>query len=294
MASDKVSVVGYEGFADELAGMLGCRFIPMEKRIFPDGELCPRISGSPSGRVILANRMKLPIDPNSYLVETVLAANSLKTAGCDVWIVMPYFIYSRQDKTFRDGEPLSAKTVVDMLLRSGVSRLFTVSSHADRDKPMLSFSAVPAHNIDGYSLLGGKIKQLRLANPVVIGADMSVEFAARRVAEAVGCGFSCLSKERDVQDGSLKATGSMEAKGRDVIIIDDIISSGGTMVNAAKMAKAAGASSVTVAAVHIAKQEAIEKLRPFADNFIATDTIETPVSCVSVTNKIAEKIREML
>ncbi len=293
MASD-ISVAGYEGFADGLAQAMGCRFIPMERRTFPDGEVCPRLSGRPEGRVVLANRMKLPVDANGYLVETLLAASSLKGMGCDVWLAMPYFIYSRQDKSFREGEPLSARAVTDLLLRSGVSRFFTVSSHADRDKPMLSFSAMPAHNIDGYSLLGEELKQLNLASPLVIGADAGVEFAARRIADAIGCGHGCLSKERNLEDGGLKTTGSIEAEGKDVIIIDDIISSGGTMANAAKMARDAGAASVTAAAVHLTKAEAIEKLRPFADGIIATDTIETPVSQVSVIPLIAEKMREML
>lgn len=292
--TNKIPVVGHEGFADELAKELGCGFMPMERRIFPDGEVCPRIVGKPEGMAILAGRMKLPIDPNSYLAEMLLAANSLRNMGCEVWLVMPYFIYSRQDRSFREGEPLSAKDVLELFIRSGVSRFFTVSSHADRDKPMLSFSAVPAHNIDGYSLLGERIRQFKLANPLVIGADMGVDFAARKVAESLGCSSCSFSKDRSIEDGSVKTTGIIDVKGKDVVVVDDIISSGGTMVNAAKMARDAGASSVTVAAVHLTRQEAIDRLRPITDNLIATDTIETPVSRVSVAKRIADEIKEML
>ena len=287
----ELTVVGYEGLADDLARSLGCRFISMERRTFPDGEVCPRISGSPAGRVILANRMKLPIDPNGYFVETVLAANSLKTLGCDVWLVMPYFIYSRQDKTFRDGEPLSAKGIMELLMRSGVSRFFTVSSHADRDKPMLGFSSIPAHNIDGYSLLGERISQLKLSKPMVLGADMGADFAVSKVAASLDCHSDCLMKKRDVDTGSVSMTGDIDVKGKDVVIVDDIISSGGTMANAVKMVREAGASSVTVAAVHLTKQEAIDRLRPLADNFFVTNTIETPISEISVAKRIADEIK---
>jgi len=292
--TSELTVVGYEGFADDLARLLGCRFVPLERRVFPDGEVCPRISGSLSGRVILANRMKLPIDPNEYFVETVLAVNSLKTMGCDVWVVMPYFIYSRQDKSFREGEPLSAKSVMDLLMRSGVSRFFTVSSHADRDKPMLNFSSIPAHNIDGYSLLAEKIKQLSLKNPLVVSADMGVDFAAKKISVALGCGSASFSKQRDLDTGSVSTAGEIGMKGKDIVIVDDIISSGGTMANAVKLARDGSAASVTVAAVHLTKQEAIDRLKPAADNLFATNTIETPVSDVSVAETIADSVRRML
>lgn len=291
---NNISVVGNEGFADALAMQLGCEFMQMERRIFPDGEVCPRISGSPKGRVILASRMKLPIDPNSYLVELMLASKSLKSSGCDVWIAMPYFIYSRQDKSFRKGEPLSAKSIIELLAMNGASMIFTVSSHADRDKTVLTFSGIPAHNIDGYSLLGERIRQLKLPNPMVIGADMGVDFAARKVSESMGCSSASFSKERDKTDGSIKTSGEINMRGKDVVIVDDIISSGGTMANAARLARESGASSVTITAVHLTKQEAISKLMPLADNFFVTDTIETPLSKVSVVSAMAGKIMSVL
>jgi ribose-phosphate pyrophosphokinase len=266
----------------------------MERRLFPDGETCPRFSEAPSGRVILASRMKLPIDPNSHFVETLLAVSSLKAAGCDVWLVMPYFIYSRQDRSFREGEPFSAQSVLDILQRSGVSRLFTVSSHADREKPMIGFSSMPAHNIDGFSLFGDRIRQLMLPKPMVIGADSSADFAASKVAAALGCYSDCLIKKRDLDDGSLTMTGNLNVKGRDVVIVDDIISSGATMENAIKLARESGASSVYVAAVHLTRSDAIDRLRPLVDGLFVTNTIETPVSEVSVTARIADNIKRMM
>ena len=286
-----MEVVGFDSFGEELAGKLGCRFMPIERRIFPDGELCPRIIGKPDGRVILAGRMKLPVDPNAYFVEMMLSASKLKSLGCEVWMVMPYLVYSRQDKCFREGEPLSVKSVIDMFAKAGVSSIFTVSSHADREKSVLSFSNIPAHNIDGYSLLGERISRFGLKNPMVIGADMSVDFAARKVSESMGCRSQSLEKKRDASNGSIMTSGSIDAKGKDIVIVDDIISSGGTMANAAMIAREGGAASITIAAVHVTKQDGIDRLRPLCDRMIATDTIETAISEVHVSEKIAETIR---
>jgi ribose-phosphate pyrophosphokinase len=150
------------------------------------------------------------------------------------------------------------------------------------------------HNIDGYNLLGDKIKSMNLGNPMVVGADMSVDFAAGKVADSLGCHSECLMKKRDLSDGSIATNGSVNVSGKNVVIVDDIISSGGTMANAAKSARASGAASITIAAVHLTKKSAITKLRPLSDSFFTTDTIENPLAQVSVVPKIAETIKKML
>ena len=126
-------VVGNDDFAKKLATALGSKFVPFEQRVFPDGEVCPRILGDVEKNAIVANRMSLPLEPNKYFIETLLLIKNLQELGVEnIDVVMPYFVYARQDKIFRDGEPFSYKFVLETLHRAGVNRFFTVSSHAER------------------------------------------------------------------------------------------------------------------------------------------------------------------
>ena len=121
------TVIGSDSFGQKLAQALGVKFIPLENRVFPEKEICPILKGKPDSRVILADRMKAPINPNTHFVSVLLTIKNLKSLGVEhIDLVMPYFIYSRQDKVFRDGEPFSAKHVLELLKESGADRFFTV------------------------------------------------------------------------------------------------------------------------------------------------------------------------
>lgn len=289
-----MDVIGSDGFSGMLAKALDARHIKLEKRVFPDGEVCPRLMERTGSDVILAERMSLPLHPNRYMAEVLLTLKSLKMSKTGtVSLVMPYFIYSRQDRSFRPGEPFSAKHVLELLADSGASRFFTVSSHMERFKPMLTAPAqMPSHNIDGYSILGGHIKGLGLNQPVVIGPDMGVNMAARRVAAILGTESVSMEKKRDPGTGSISAKAiCADFRGRDVVIVDDIISSGSTMLNAIKNAEKCGCERAVAAAVHAVQQAGLDMLKKYAWKVIATDTIDTPVSEISVIESLANAIR---
>ena len=286
-------VLGSDEFAEKLAKSLGSGFVALEKIVFPDGELRPRILGSVDEHVVLADRMILPTDPNKYLVEMLLTIRNLKAMNVkQIDVVMPYFIYSRQDKVFRKGEPFSAKHILELLEKAGSDRFFTVSSHAERDNEKLSLTAMPSYNIDGFVSIGEYLKGLDLKNPLVTGADMGVSRATGTVAGILNADEFAFEKKRDLATGDIVMHGEMNAKNRDVIIVDDIISSGGTMIKAIEISKKSGAGKIIAAAVHpVLAKGAYEKILPIVWKFLATDTIDSPISEISVTDKIAEKIR---
>ena len=287
-----MDVIGSDMFSEKLAERLEARHIRLERRLFPDGEACPRLLGSPGSEVILAERMTLPIYPNRYLAEVLLTLRNLKAMKIgDITMVMPYFVYSRQDKSFRPGEPFSARHVLELLQDSGVSRFFTVSSHMERFKEQLT-APMPAHNIDGYSILGEHLKGMGLRNPIVMGPDMTVSMAAQRVASLLGAESISLEKRRDLHTGSLLVKElKHDFSGRDVVIVDDIISSGGTMLKAVMSAERCGCGRVVIAAVHAVQQKGLDLLKKHAWRIVATDTVETPVSGVSVIERLAQAIR---
>jgi ribose-phosphate pyrophosphokinase len=287
-------VLGSDNFAERLARNLNAGFISLEKRIFPDGEVCPRILDNVDSHVVFAERMSLPIDPNRHLVEMILTLKNLKSLGVKkIDVVMPYFIYARQDKEFRKGEPFSAKYVLDLMEQAGADRFFTVSSHAERDKEMLSLTSMPAYNINGFVAIGEYLKSFDLKSPIITGADLGVSTATKIVADILGAEQSAFEKERNLATGEIVMKGELDAKSKDLVIVDDIISSGGTMIKAIGIAKKSGAEKIIAAVVHpVLAKGAFENISPMVWKFLATDTIDSPISDISVTGKIAEKIKE--
>lgn len=286
-------VIGNDLFAKKLGEVLDIDFIPFERKAFHDGETCPRISDFSDGHVILVNRMEQPVDPNRYFVETLLLLKTIRAKTKQIDLVMPYFVYGRQDKIFREGEPLSSQYVLEIFHAAGASRFFTVTSHAERDKEILS-APMPAYNINGFITIADYLKNLNLQKCVVIGADTKASEAARFVAEKLGVDHLSLTKYRDVNTGELSFQSDLQLDGNDVVIVDDMVTAGGTMVNAIDLCKKGNCGNVIAACVHpVLVGNALEKISSRVSKFVATDTIESPISEVSVVPLIAEKIREI-
>ncbi|MBZ9572100.1 ribose-phosphate diphosphokinase [Patescibacteria group bacterium] len=287
-------ILGSDNFSKKLAKCLKVKFIFFEKRIFPDGEVCPRIQPFVNNHVILAERMKLPIDPNRYLIEILLTIKNLESLGVKkIDVLMPYFVYTRQDKTFRKGEPFSAKYVLELIRKAGASRFFTVSSHANRGKERISLTKMPAYNINGFGVIGQYFKSLNFKNPIVVGADFGITKEIKVISKILGTKNFVFEKHRDLKTGKITFKSRLDFKNRDLIIVDDIVSSGTTALKAIDIAKKAGAKRIYCAVLHVLKEEAIKTISKKVEKFIATDTIDSPISEISVVEKIAEKIREL-
>lgn len=286
------TVVGNDNFAKHLAGALGAEFVQFEQRVFPDGEVCPRILGDVNKDVILVNHMKLPLEPNKYFMETLLLIKTLQDLGAEnIDVVMPYFVYARQDKSFRSGEPFSAIYVLETLHKAGMSRFFTVSSHTERDRDKLNISNIPAYNVNGFLAVGNYLKKKNFSSPIVIGPDDGAEHFAKTVSNALDCDYALLEKHRNLDTGEIEMKCNVNVRGKEVIIVDDIISSGSTMVSAIQSLKDAGAKSIFVYIVHLVSDKGIEKISPHVREFLASDTIETPLSKISVVGQLAEKLK---
>ncbi|MFH0832616.1 MAG: ribose-phosphate diphosphokinase, partial [Candidatus Aenigmatarchaeota archaeon] len=266
---------------------------PVEKRAFPDGEVCPRIVGDVDNHAIVAERLSLPLDPNRYLIETLFITRNLRALGVEkIDVVMPYFIYSRQDKVFRKGEPHSAKYVLELLEKAGATRFFTVSSHVNRNDEKISLTPMPAYNINGFESIGNQLKKFDLHNPVVVGADLGVSHSTETIANILGAESFAFQKKRDLNTGEIIVKGNLNVEGRDIVIVDDIISSGRTMLNSIEICNSSGADRILCTAVHPALATGVfEKISSKVWKFIATDTISSPISEISVTESIAEKIK---
>lgn len=288
-------VVGSDLFSKQLADFLEVGHVLVEKRIFPDKEVCPRVYFDvPDPHVVLVNRLDaLGIDPNKYFMETLLLAKTLKAQGAErLDLVMPYLMYARQDKVFRPGEPLSVKFVLEALRDAGVDRIFTVTSHCQRDRPRLD-APLPVYNADGFHAIGEYLRRRQFEKPFIIGADRSMSSTVAKLAASLGTDGMSMEKHRDLDTGYLTMKGVAEAEGRHVVIVDDMISSGGTMLKAIERARESGARQVSVACVHLlASPEITQKIASLCDQFIVTDTIENPAITVSVVPLVGREIQQ--
>ncbi len=287
-------VVGNDSFGERLAKAIDATFVQFEQRTFPDGEVCPRILGDVDKDVILVNHVKLPLEPNKYLIETLFLVKTLQELGAEnIDVVMPYFIYARQDKAFRGGEPFSARYVLETLHKSGMSRFFTVSSHTERDKDKLTISGMPAFNVNGFVSIGNYLKKKKFSDPIIVGPDEGAEHFASTVADILDCKYILLEKHRDLDTGEIEMKSNHDLHGKEAIIVDDIISSGGTMLNTINLLKKSNAKSISVYAVHLVSEKGMEKISPHVREFLASDTIETPISRISVVEQLGEKLKTL-
>ena len=209
-----------------------------------------------------------------------------------VTLVIPYFGYARQDKIFNPGEPMTARAIASALnpLLGEEGRVYTVNIHA---RSVLSHFRCPAENLDATPLLAGRVRTLGLHDPVVISPDKGAMEMAKNAAMHLGAECDYLEKTRLSGTEVSMAPKEIDVVGRDAVIFDDMIATGGTMATAITLLRKQGARRVFLAAVHpVLTGNAVLKLyRSGVEAVIAADTLDRSVSTVSVAPLIAEAIR---
>jgi ribose-phosphate pyrophosphokinase len=275
-----------------IADILGADYVPIEERAFPDGEVNFRILGSIDREVILVLRKKASEHMNSYLVKLYFLTKTLHDADANISLVMPYFVYARQDKVFRKGEPLSSQFVAD-LFDPLVSRFITVTPHTHRrDSILPMFKHAKAVNVSGIPALAKALPEL--SDTFVLGPDTESIVWAKEMAEIIGAdGYGSFDKKRDLSTGEIHvAAKDFDLQGKNLVMVDDMVSTGGTTVRAANLARRKGIKELHVSFVHpVLSGNALEKLRSLkAESVIATNTIESPVSVADVAPLVAKSL----
>jgi len=267
--------------------------LPEIKR-FPDGEKYVRITGDVNGKTV-AVIQSFYHQPDEFLIEYFLMVDTLKDLGAKrVLGVVPYFAYARQDERFKPGEAVSFKIVTKLIEEVGTDEIYTVDTHLHRVEQLSEIFRIPAHNLTAVPLLAQYIKKnFELTNPIVIGPDEEAEQWAKVAAKELEAEYDVLEKERLGPSEVRIKTRELDVKNRDIVIVDDIISTGGTMVEAIKMLKEHGAKNIIAACTHpILVQNALTKIyQAGALAVIGTDTVPSSISFVSVAPVMAEALR---
>lgn len=252
---------------------------------FPDDEVYVRVEDDLSGQDAVIVQTAFP-DRN--IVELFLLQDAARQAGAaKVTTVIPYYGYSRQDKLFNPGEALSAWNLASHFELFS-DRVITVDLHAP--KVLEAFKKQNIH-ISGMPAIARHLEQHNV--DAVISPDKGAVARAGEVAKILGTSFDYLEKTRiDGQTVAMKPK-SLDVSGKVVAIVDDIISTGGTIITAAGQLKAQGAEKIIAACTHgLFANNSLPRLKDSLDVVFATDTLEGEASEVSVAPEIAKALRE--
>ncbi|MEM2877983.1 MAG: ribose-phosphate diphosphokinase [Candidatus Hadarchaeales archaeon] len=272
-----------------LSKKLCCRIIRPEVKRFPDGELYVRIVERVDGeKAVVVQSTAAPQDEN--LMELLFITDLLRDMGAkEIIAVVPYLAYARQDRRFRPGEALSVKTVCRLIEGAGADGFITVDIH---HRETLSHFSIRAIDLTAARAIGEHLKRMRLKRPIVLGADRGAEERARIAALEMGADYSHVEKRRISPEKVEVSPVSFDVRGRDIILLDDIISTGGTIAESSKSLRRMGARAVYAACTHpvLSGNALVRMKRAGVKDVISTDTIEREVSRVSVSGLIAEAL----
>ena len=257
--------------ATKIASAFGSSLSSSSIILFSDGEFEPSFDETVRGADVFLIQSTVP--PSDNLMELLLMIDAAKRASAaNITAVIPYFGYARQDKKGKPRVPIGAKLVSNLLSAAGVHRVMTIDLHADQ---IQGFFEVPVDHLYASELFIEDIKNLNVADLVIASADMGGSKRANVYSKLLDCGVVISYKERSQANsiGEMKVLG--DVNGKDVVIIDDMVDTAGTLCKAADLMILNGANSVRAYCTHaILSGDAYSKLdQSKITELVVTDTI---------------------
>ncbi len=277
--------------AERVAKQLKCPLLNPEIKRFPDGELYVRLDNKlEEEHVVIVQSTHHP--QNDNLIELFLLLDAAKDLGARrVTATVPYLTYARQDKQFKPGEATSTHTICKLIEHAGADDFLTVDMH---NNGVIQNFSIPTFNLTAMPLLGQYLAKLKLQDPVILGIDQESLERVRRVAAELKADYDYLGKPKVALKKITIQPKHLEVAKRDVILVDDIISTGGTIIEATRILRSQRARKIYAACTHPAvTEDTLQKiLKAGVQAVIATDTIEHRTSVVSVAPIIAGTIQQ--
>ena len=265
---------------------------------FSDNEINVKIEESVRGKdVFIIQPTSAPVNFN--LMELLIMVDALKRSSAkSITAVVPYYGYARQDRKAEPRVPITAKLVANIMETAGITRVVTVDLHASQ---IQGFFDIPVDNLYGAVLFNDYVKSKNLKNPVVASPDIGGVARARYFAKTMGLEMVIVDKRREKANESevMNIIGNVE--GKDVIMIDDMVDTAGTMVKAAAALKAKGATSVMACCTHpVLSGPAFERIeKGELDELVVTNTIPirnntcSKIKVLSTAKMLGEVIRRV-
>ena len=278
--------------AKHIAKKLKCKFSPLTVGAFPDGDIYLRFNTDVKGKKVIIVQSFQP-HPDMSLFDVIFAAETAKDLGAKkVILVAPYLAYMRQDKRFNKGECVSSK-VMAKLLNNSVDKIITIDPHIHRYKSLKDIFTIPAKDLTANGLIA-KYIQKKFKDVVIIGPDWESYQWAEAIAKQIQVPVTVLKKTRfSSRKVKVRMIKAISVKGKNVVIVDDIISTGHTIAEAAKQARRKGAKSISAICVHgLFVEKAIEKLKKAGvSKVISTNTIEHKTNGIDVAELVIEELK---
>lgn len=276
--------------AKQIAKKIDASFIRTELRIFPDGESKITLKGNPKRvKIIVVQSTNPPVDSN--LIQALVLISKAKEYSDDITAVIPYMGYARQDREFLPGEIVTMKVIAELFKYAGATNVIVVDIHS---MIALKHFKAKVKNVSAIPSLVKYFKKIKLQNPLIVSPDMGGKDRAKEFAKCMNVDFIALQKQRDRKTGKVQIRSSLmnEVNGRDLILVDDMISTGGSIMKAAEFLKKQKCKRIFVACTHaILIGDAERKiLKSGVSKIVSTNTISGKTAIVDISDIISEAI----
>ncbi|QKJ22044.1 ribose-phosphate pyrophosphokinase [Poseidonibacter lekithochrous] len=284
-------------FAAKVGDYLGIPVSNATLKKFSDGEISVQITESVRGQdVFIIQPTCAPANDN--LMELLIMVDALKRSSArSISAVIPYYGYARQDRKAAPRVPITAKLTADLLEAAGINRVVTIDLHAAQ---IQGFFNIPADNLFGSILFANYIKEKELENPIIASPDIGGVARARSYADKLGYDLIIVDKKREKANVAEVMNIIGDVEGKDVILVDDMVDTAGTLVKAAEVLKKKGANSVMACCTHgVLSGPAYDRIaNGVLDELVVADTIPIrenaeKITVLSASNIIGEAIRRI-
>ena len=290
-----------KNLSNKISKYLKNKLVNSSIKKFSDGEIYIEINENIRGNsIFIIQSVSYPANDN--LMELLLCIDALKRSSAkNITAVIPYFGYARQDRKVVPRTSISAKLVSNLITNAGADRIVTVDLHAGQ---IQGFFDIPVDNLFSTPIFSRHIKKnINKKNLICVAPDVGGVERARALGKMLNIGLAIIDKRRPTPGKSQVMNVIGNVKGKTCLIIDDIIDSGGTIINAAKALKERGAKEVHVYVTHgVLSGKAVEKIKKsHIKNLILTDTIDNDtkvkdaknIHVLTISNLIGEAIKRI-
>jgi len=278
-----------EDLARKLSSKIKANLVKSEIRVFADGESKITLNGKISKKKsVVLQSIYPPVDTN--LIQALSLISKAKEISSEVIAVIPYMGYARQDREFLPGEIVTMKVLGKLFKGTGASKVVAVDIHS-----LIGFKHfnIKTKNVTAIPDLVRYFKKLRLKNPLVVSPDQGGKERAREFAREFGTEYIALEKKRDRKTGKVQIqTKNADVTERDLVLVDDMISTGGSIVKATQFLKKQKCKRVYVACTHaLLMNNAENKIKKAGvTKIVSTNTIPGKTSVVDISDTIAKSI----
>jgi len=287
--------------AREIADYLGCELSPSSTQRFSNDDLYVQLGVSVRGKeVVIIQSLCQPVSDN--LIEMLMMVDAARSASATtVHVVIPYYSYGRSDKKDQPRISITARLVADLIHTAGASHVMTMTLHSPQ---VHGFFSVPTDHLTSHTVFVRHFRTKDLANTVVVSPDIGHAKRATKLARALGVGVAAGDKERVADDRVVVAGIIGEVAGKDVILFDDEIATGGSIMALADELRNQGVHKISLACTHgVFSGNSVERIQsiPEVDEIVTTNTVPIPpekrlpnMTILSVAPIFGEAIRRNL